>query len=275
MLTGIIFDIREFTVHDGPGIRTTVFLKGCPLRCAWCHNPEGMTSHPEWMESRGGKRLVGRTCSSADLAALLNRQVSVLRLNHGGLTFSGGEPLAQAAFLAEVIALLDDVHVVLDTSGYAPAADFQLVAERCDLIHYDLKLIDAARHREFTGVDNAPILANLRRLAALQVPYVIRVPLVPGVTDTEDNLSAMAATLRGLPGLVRVDLLAYNRAAGAKFNALGRTFCPPYSESIPVQPRINLFEEAAIPVHLSGSVARPPPARLTGAEEKQSIHPAR
>lgn len=260
MLTGIIFDIREFTVHDGPGIRTTVFLKGCPLRCAWCHNPEGMSSDPEWMESRGGRRLVGQTYSSADLAAVLNRQVSVLRLNHGGLTFSGGEPLVQAAFLGEVIARLDDVHLLLDTSGYAPAEDFRRIAEKCDLIYFDLKLIDAVRHRELTGVGNAPILANLRGLAALGVPYVIRVPLVPGVTDTEDNLSAIAATIKGLPGLVRVDLLAYNRAAGGKFNALGRTFHPPYNESIPVQPRIDLFAEVAAPVRISGAVAGPPPA---------------
>jgi pyruvate formate lyase activating enzyme len=263
VLTGTVFDIREFTVHDGPGIRTTVFLKGCPLRCAWCHNPEGLSGQPEFMETQaggtqGGKRVVGRTITSAELAALLNRQIPVLRLNDGGFTFSGGEPLAQAAFLAEVLDRLDPIHRLLDTSGYARIEDFERVARRCDLVYFDLKLIDPDHHRAFTGVDNAPILDNLHRLAVLQLPYVIRVPLVPGVTDTEENLSGIAATVQGLAGLVRVDLLPYNRAAGGKYRALGRSFHPPYDETVPVEARVRLLESAGIPVHVSGQIARPP-----------------
>src|ERR1039458_1810212 len=146
MQSGMIFDIREFTVHDGPGIRTTVFLKGCPLRCSWCHNPEGMSPCPEIIESPSGKRVVGRIYSAAQLSSILNRQASILSANGGGVTFSGGEPLAQAVFLAEVIDNLTDIHVLLDTSGYAQESDFRRVAQKCDLVYFDLKLIDRAAH---------------------------------------------------------------------------------------------------------------------------------
>src|SRR5512136_2664887 len=109
-MTGVVFDIRELTVHDGPGLRTTVFMKGCPLRCAWCHNPEGLSPAPQVMRSATGERLAGRSHTSAELASLLNRQAPLLRDN-GGVTFSGGEPLMQAAFVADTIARLEDLHV--------------------------------------------------------------------------------------------------------------------------------------------------------------------
>ena len=117
MSRGIVFDVREFTVHDGPGIRTTVFMKGCPLRCTWCHNPEGLDMAPSVMRSPAGERTVGRSYEAAELAAILSRQASILAMNGGGVTFSGGEPLMQAGFVAEVIDLLPGMHVVLDTSG--------------------------------------------------------------------------------------------------------------------------------------------------------------
>jgi pyruvate formate lyase activating enzyme len=182
--SGIVFDVREFTVHDGPGIRTTVFLKGCPLRCGWCHNPESQRREPEPMRGQAGERIAGREYAADELARLLNRQADVLRLGEGGVTFSGGEPLAQAAFVADVIDRLDGLHVVLDTSGYADEPAFRLVAARSSLVYFDLKLIDPAAHRRHAGLDNAPILRNLRLLPEIGVPFVARVPLVPGVTDT-------------------------------------------------------------------------------------------
>ena len=229
--TGIVFDIREFTVHDGPGIRTTVFMKGCPLRCAWCHNPEGLAGTPQVMKSAAGERVVGRAYSASELAAIINGQAEVLRSNEGGVTFSGGEPLFQAAFVADVIDRLDGVHVVLDTSGCASQRDFRLVVGRSDLVFFDLKIIDSNAHRRHAGRDNAPILRNLRLLAELGKPFHIRVPLVPGVTDTEENLVAIAETVKGMPGLVRVDLLAYNKAAGGKYPACGMEFKPDYDET--------------------------------------------
>jgi pyruvate formate lyase activating enzyme len=238
MSRGIVFDVREFTVHDGPGIRTTVFLKGCPLRCTWCHNPEGLQMAPQVMRSTAGERLVGRGYEAEELAAILVGQADVLRLNGGGVTFSGGEPLMQAGFVAEVIDRLGGMHVVLDTSGFADAEDFSRVVERTDLVYFDLKLIDGEAHRRWTGQDNGPILRNLALLEQLARPFVARVPLVPGVTDTEDNLAAVASALALTPTLVEVQLLPYNRAAGGKYAACGMTFEPGFDEER--EPNIDL-----------------------------------
>ena len=250
MTTGLVFDIKEFAVHDGPGIRTTVFLKGCPLACMWCHNPEGQSGLPQIMCSPAGERLAGEEYAAERLAALLNRQAAILKANDGGVTFSGGEPLLQAQFVAEVIDRLDGLHVLLDTSGYGRAADLRLLLERCHLVFYDLKLIDREMHRRYTGCDNRLILSNLQGLSASGVPFVIRVPLVPGVTDTEQNLRAIARTVQGLPGLLRVDLLAYNRTAGAKYPAAGMQFHPDYDEDRPVNIRTDIFSEAGIEVNV-------------------------
>ncbi len=257
MTTGLVGEIREFTLHDGPGIRTTVFLMGCPLRCSWCHNPETLSLEPKEIRSAGGfHRTVGTRYQAAELAALLNRQAPVLRANQGGITFSGGEPLFQARFVADVIDRLDGIHVVLDTCGYAEEAQFRLVAAKCQLIYYDVKLVDAEAHRHYTGVDNAVILSNLVRLGDLGVLFVVRVPLVPGVTDTSTNLSAIAAAIRAIPGLVGVDLLPYNRAAGGKYAALGMTFRPGFDEAVKVNANPEPFIAAGIKVRVVRAAPR-------------------
>lgn len=255
---GIVFDIREFTIHDGPGIRTTVFLKGCPLRCAWCHNPEGQSRVPEIMRSPLGARLVGREYTSSDLAAIIRRQSTILSMNGGGVTFSGGEPLAQATFLIDVIGRLKGVHVLLDTSGFASEDDFKSVVSRCSMVYFDLKIIDPREHRRYTGLDNVQILRNLLLLSSLQIPYVIRVPLVPGVTDTHGNLESIAGSVKNLPGLVRVDLLPYNRAAGGKYSPLGKQFTTLFDENLPVNATRVPFEQAGIPVQIAGNRGKSP-----------------
>jgi pyruvate formate lyase activating enzyme len=248
--TGIVFDIREFTVHDGPGLRTTVFLKGCPLACQWCHNPEGQASQPQVIRSPAGERLAGRIYTAAELAALLNKQVPVLTANEGGLTFSGGEPLLQAEFVAAVIDQLDEAHVLLDTSGYGPEDSFRRLLARVDLVYFDLKLINSDQHRHYTGCDNDLILRNLRVLSISGKPFVIRVPLVPGVTDTVENLVAIAQAVGGLPGLQTVDLLPYNKVAGAKYRAAGMEFKPDYDETQEVNADTRPFEQAGIEVQI-------------------------
>jgi len=251
MQTGMIFDIKEFAVHDGPGIRTTVFLKGCPLRCVWCQNPEGISPDPQVMTSVVGERTVGQLYTSGELVDLLNSQGDILRKNEGGVTFSGGEPLMQAAFVAEVIDSLDSIHTLLDTAGYATADDFRLVAGKVDLIYFDLKLIDPNVHRKYAGVDGKGILSNLRLLTRIGTPFVVRVPLVPGVTDTDDNLAAIAETVTGLAGMIRVDLLPYNKAAGGKYAAAGMTFAVDYDESREVNANTAPFERLSIPVRVA------------------------
>ncbi len=250
MTSGVVFDIREFTIHDGPGMRTTVFMKGCPLSCTWCHNPEGQSLRPQVIRSAGGERLAGQTFTAAELAELLRRGAGILKANEGGITFSGGEPLFQAAFVAEVIDLLPGVHILLDTSGFGAEAVFRALIEKCDLVFFDLKLIDPVSHQKYTGGDNAGILKNLKVLGASGRPFVVRVPLVPGVTDTDDNLSAIARTVHGLPGLMQVDLLPYNRAAGAKYQAAGMEFSPGFDETRALNVNTHPFEEAGVPVRV-------------------------
>jgi pyruvate formate lyase activating enzyme len=251
MTRGIVFDVREFTIHDGPGIRTTVFMKGCPLRCTWCHNPEGLDMAPGLMRSAAGERTVGRSYEAGDLAELLSGQADILAMNGGGVTFSGGEPLMQAGFVAEVIDLLPGMHVVLDTSGSAETADFLEVVRRVDLVLFDIKLIDPGAHRRWTGQDNGPILRNLALLEELEQPFVARIPLVPGVTDTQDNLSAIAATLALTPTLIEAQLLPYNRAAGGKYAACGMVFQPGFDEDQTPNVDPEPFRRAGIEVRVA------------------------
>lgn len=249
-MTGILFDIKEFAVFDGPGIRTTVFLKGCPLRCLWCHNPEGISPDPEVLHSPAGDRLVGTVWEARDLAARLTSQADILRDAGGGITFSGGEPLRQAEFVAEVIAGLGGLHVVLDTSGYGPEDAFRRLVDRVDMVLYDLKVMDPDQHARYTGHDNRPILRNLELLAGSGCPYVVRVPLVPGVTDTPGNLAAIVEVCRGLCGLERVDLMPYNRAAGGKYGACGRRFSPVWDDAREPVADTAPFVRAGIPVRV-------------------------
>jgi len=246
MNSGTVFDIREFTVHDGPGLRTTVFLKGCPLRCAWCHNPEGQKPCVEILKSAGGERVSGRIWTAEALAARLNRQSDILRSSGGGVSFSGGEPLSQAEFLVETMQRLEGVHVLLETSGYGTESAFRSLSSLCDMVYFDLKLIDPAEHLRYTGKDNGPILRNFDILDSLGVHFVVRVPLVPGVTDTQANLRAIARLLKGRKGFVRTDLLPYNRAAGGKYKACGMEFSPCWDEKAPCRADTSEFDRVGV-----------------------------
>ena len=250
-MRGMVFDIREFTVHDGPGIRVTVFLKGCPLRCSWCHNPEGLSFEPQVMRGPAGTRTAGFAIEAGDLAARLRSQARLLAEAEGGVTFSGGEPLAQAPFVAATIDLLEGLHVVLDTSGYAPEDAFRSVAGRADLVYFDLKILDPGLHLRFTGANNGPILRNLDALETIGVPYILRVPLVPGVTDTPENLRGIARRAAGRKGLRRVDLLPYNKAAGGKYAACGLVFNPGFDESRAVNADTGPFTDAGIEARIA------------------------
>jgi pyruvate formate lyase activating enzyme len=149
----------------------------------------------------------------------------------------------QAAFVASTIDLLQGLHVTLQTSGYAPESGFRLVAGKCDLVLFDLKLMDAGAHRRWTGGDNGLILRNLDLLAELGTPFVIRVPMVPGVTDTDENLRAIASRVNGLPGLLGVELVPYNRAAGGKYAACGLQWRPAFDENAPPNANLKAFQD--------------------------------
>jgi len=248
--SGMVFDIKEFAVHDGPGIRTTVFLKACPLRCAWCHNPESFSPEPQMMTSAVGERLVGEEYTSEALATILNRQADILRMNDGGVTFSGGEPLMQADFLMELFDQLDDIHLLLDTSGHAPAETFRKVVSRVDLVFFDLKVMDPEGHKFHTGITNERILANLASMDAIGTPFVARVPLVPTVTDTPENFVAIANAVKDLATCQHVDLLPYNLAAGGKYAACGLEFKPTWDVDADVNKDITPFFDAGVTAYV-------------------------
>jgi pyruvate formate lyase activating enzyme len=250
MRTGIVFDIKEFAVHDGPGIRTTVFLKGCALRCSWCHNPEGLVPEPQILHGPFGERLAGMQYSSSELAGLLNRQADILSETGGGVSFSGGEPLFQSEFVAEAIDQLDGLHILLDTSGYASKANFERVASRVDMLYLDIKSLDAETFRKYCGGEVEVLLTNLTSLRTSEVPCVIRVPLIPGVTDTLQNMISIAQIVHDIPGLIRVDLLTYHRLAGAKYPLLGLEYQPGFDENQTPQVLTEPFEALDIPWRL-------------------------
>lgn len=231
MRTGTLFSIEEFAVNDGPGIRTTVFLKGCPLRCAWCHNPEGRSAEPQPLTKQGRTELCGYTMDTDTLVAKLRRDEDIFRDSGGGVTFTGGEPLVQADFLCEVLEKLDGIHTAVETSGYASEQTFKRVLERVDYVLFDVKLVDSDEHKRWTGVGNELIKANLKTLCESGKEFVVRVPLIPGVNDTRENMEATAALLVGAKGLQRVELLRYHKTAGAKYPMIGLEYRPEFDEN--------------------------------------------
>ena len=222
-MPGRTFEIREFTLHDGPGVRTTVFFKGCPLRCAWCHNPEGQSFEMEMMTRANGEKVVcGRDWTSDALAEELSRNADIMAQSGGGVTFSGGEPLAQADFLLELIPQLKDrgIHLAIETSGYASSKTYQSVVSQVDFVYQDVKLLDSDAFERLTGGKLDVVLENIAWLRASGVPFVFRVPCIPGVNDSAADRDAFVAFADG----AKVEFLSYNAAAGAKYPMLGRTY---------------------------------------------------
>lgn len=209
-MTGMIFDIQEMTLHDGPGARITFFMKGCPLRCVWCHNPEGQNSFPEKMfkKSRciecgfcenkkyperctaGALTWCGKEMSVNEVVDYVLKLKDTLELMEGGVTFSGGEPCAQGEFLIECLKELKNhgIHTAIETCGYCDEDRFQQVIDLCDVIIMDIKLMDEKKHIQMTGVSNQLILKNAQILKNSGKKHIFRTPLIEGITDTKDNL---------------------------------------------------------------------------------------
>lgn len=216
MSKGMIFDIKEFALNDGPGIRLTIFMKGCSLRCKWCHNPEGISFEPQMNYKTN--HFVGNEWTVDALIEKIIKFKDVYELSDGGVTFSGGEPTCQADFLYEVAKKIPQIHKTLDTSGFCDTATFEKLINVFDLIYFDLKLIDDDLHQQYTNVSNKTILKNLAILAESGIPYHIRIPLIPSITDTKENLENIKNVIFSLKNKpLRVDPLPYNICAGGKY----------------------------------------------------------
>ena len=264
-LTAPIAAIRHFTIHDGPGIRTTVFVKGCPLQCSWCHNPECINSFPQLLFHQKlciscgrcikvcpqgaikynlGNLSIDRTicqncgkCSSVCLPRALSicgekskcvdevlkevLQDKVFYAENGGVTASGGEPLLYPDFFAELFSCLhrESIHTALDTSGAVAFEAFQKVLPETDLVLYDLKGMDSYFHTVNTGLDNKLILDNLRKVGEFGVPIEIRMPIVPGLNDSQEELEAAGEFLASIKSIKQVKLLAWHKSSDKYFSA--------------------------------------------------------
>lgn len=296
MASGMVFDIKKYSINDGPGIRTTVFMSGCPLSCLWCHNPESQALQPVLLyrasrclgcracieicpenaismgteiEPRsplsaqrkssenlsdlsvlggekiftnrekctrcqtctaacysGAREFSGREMTVGEVMSQVEREIPFYDQSGGGVTFSGGEPLMQPGFLSALLKACrkQEIHTVVDTSGFANWQVFEQIRGDVDLFLYDLKQMDSQKHREVTGVPNGPILENLQKLTALGHKVLVRIPLIPGINDDEQNLAESAKFLASLPRLEGVELMGYHDIAQAKYEALGREY---------------------------------------------------
>ena len=266
MHTGLIFNIQKYSLHDGPGIRTTVFLKGCPLRCGWCHNPESRSAEPEisWSEGRcircgecwevcpqaaaqrpptpaidrqqcircgqcvavcvtGARELVGRQRTVSDVLAEILQDRIFYDESSGGVTLSGGEPLLQAEFAAELLAACrgEGLHTAVDTCGYGRREDVLALAAVTDLFLYDVKILDDDRHRQYTGASNVAILENLKALCQVRADVWIRVPVIPGFNDSVRDVETIAAWVASLGNIRRLHLLPYHALGRNKAERVG------------------------------------------------------
>jgi pyruvate formate lyase activating enzyme len=267
---GTVFNIQRYSIHDGPGVRTTVFLKGCPLSCLWCHNPEGMSLRPEVifrqnrctlcgdclgicprnaLSSRGSLisiddelcdrcghceeacpagalEVAGKEMTVEQVIAEVERDTIFYDQSGGGVTFSGGEPLSQPDFLRQLLEACREreISTALDTTGYASAEVIRSVAGLVELFLFDVKLADAQRHRMLTGVENGPILKNLRALALSGHNITVRTPIIPGVNDDDENVLAIGEIAGSLCSGQRINILPYHNIAEEKYRRLRRPY---------------------------------------------------
>lgn len=220
-MEGILFNIQKFSLHDGPGIRTVVFLKGCPLRCKWCANPESQQSEPQLM----GAEEKGQRLSVEEVVRVCLQDRDFYDESGGGVTLSGGEPLSQPDFARALLEALGEqgIHRAIETTGFTNESDFLSILPLTELLLFDVKHWDGAKHKQGTGVDNRLILRNLRAALRAGKDVLPRIPVIPGFNDGPADAEGFAHLLTGL-GLKRVQLLPFHQFGESKYAGLGMRY---------------------------------------------------
>ena len=230
-MKGIIFDIRRFSTHDGPGIRTSVFFKGCPLNCIWCHNPEGRNCEIEKavrinrISEREFKveELIGREVGVRDVMNEVERDRIAFEESGGGVTFTGGEPMYQFNFLKALLieSRNKNIHTAVDTSGYTSKVNLEEILNYVDLFLYDIKHFEDSEHIKYTGRSNVTILENLDYLLYKGKKVILRIPVVPGINFTTSNINLLKKYIAGSEGKIQeIGLLPFHNIADNKYDKL-------------------------------------------------------
>lgn len=225
-LKGRIFNIQRFSIHDGPGIRTIVFLKGCPLRCRWCCNPEGQEYKTVSITEKDGRqKIFGSDVCVEEVLNIVRRDAVYYRRSGGGITLSGGEMLSQAEFSAEILKACKEtgINTAVETTAFAPYEKIENLLPFTDTFMMDIKHMDSAKHKEFTSQPNELILQNAARLAKEAKNYIVRVPVIPGFNDTEREIGDISAFASKI-GAQKLHLLPYHRLGADKYKGLGRQY---------------------------------------------------
>ena len=260
-MKGLIVDIKRYAIHDGPGIRTTVFLKGCPLRCRWCHNPESQHHQPETMAQKRklGERTfmdnhtVGYTISPDNLMREIRKDYVFFEESGGGVTFSGGEPLQQADFLLECLkrCKAEGIHTCVDTAGAVHTTLLDEICRYTDIFLYDVKTADELTFKTYIGAPYSTVIDNLRRIAENGCHIIARIPVVPDVNDSTEQIDAIINLLAGIPQVRQVNLLPFHRTGADKYKRLGRNWemgDTPNLSKDNLQPMRQRFTEAGFEV---------------------------
>lgn len=224
--TGRIFDIQKYSIHDGPGIRTIVFLKGCALRCRWCCNPESQEFEPQTMTFGGKEKLVGKDVTVGEVMEEIKKDIPYYRRSGGGVTLSGGEALLQPNFAIPLLKACHEsgINTAIETTGYASFETIEQYLANLDYVMMDIKHINSAKHKAFTGKDNGIILENAKKIAASGADLTVRVPVIPGFNNTKEEIRSIAEFAGSLNGVRKLHLLPYHRFGEDKYKGLGRKY---------------------------------------------------
>ena len=237
---GRIFDVQRYSIHDGPGIRTIVFLKGCVLRCRWCCNPESQEYRIQTMKVQGKDKIIGRDVTVREMIAQVEKDRPYYYRSGGGMTLSGGECLCQPEFARDLLRAAKErgIRTAIESMACAPFDRIEMLLPYLDVYLMDIKHTNPAKHKEFTGRSNELMLENARKTALSgQTELVIRTPVIPGFNDTVEEIQGIANFASALPGVKKIHLLPYHRLGQDKYDGLGRTYLmdgvlPPSNEKM-------------------------------------------